>query len=47
MQLLKRAREEAVNLINADPGLEAKTNLGLRQELLKRFPEYDRLILVG
>jgi ATP-dependent DNA helicase RecG len=46
-QLLKKAREEAINLIKADPRLELKTNVGLRQELLKRFPEYDRLILVG
>jgi ATP-dependent DNA helicase RecG len=47
MQLLKRAREEAINLVKNDPRLELKANVPLREELLKRFPEYDRLILVG
>ncbi len=47
MQLLKRSREEAVNLVKNDSRLELKANVPLREELLKRFPEYDRLILVG
>lgn len=47
MQLLKRAREEAVKLIFLDPLLEARQNLILKEKLLQRFPEYEKLILVG
>jgi len=47
MQLLKKAREEAIKLINRDPNLEARQNSGLREELLQRFPGYDKLVMVG
>jgi ATP-dependent DNA helicase RecG len=47
MQLLKRAREEVIRLINIDPRLELRQNIGLKQRLLQRFPEYEKLILVG
>ena len=47
MQLLKRAREEAIRLINIDPHLELRQNIGLKERLLQRFPEYEKLILVG
>ena len=47
MQLLKKAREEAIRLINADPGLELRQNIPLRGKLLERFPEYDKLVMVG
>jgi len=47
MQLLKRAREEAVKLVNSDPKLGQKQNSLLRQRLLQRFPEYDTLMMVG
>ncbi|MBM3255836.1 MAG: DEAD/DEAH box helicase, partial [Candidatus Omnitrophica bacterium] len=47
MQLLKKARDEAIRIINLDPRLEAKQNLALKEALLQRFPEYDQLILVG
>ena len=47
MQLLKRAREEAIRLVNVDPHLEAKQNLLLREKLLQRFPEYEKLVVVG
>ncbi|MDP2941403.1 MAG: ATP-dependent DNA helicase RecG [Candidatus Omnitrophota bacterium] len=47
MQLLKRAREEAIRLINSDPGLEARPHRPLKEKLLQRFPEYEKLMVVG
>jgi ATP-dependent DNA helicase RecG len=47
MQLLKRAREEAVKLLKFDLHLEARQNQLLKESLLQKFPEYEKLILVG
>jgi len=47
MQLLKHAREEAVRLVSLDPGLESRPNILLKEKLLNRFPEYEKIILVG
>ena len=47
MQLLKRAREEAVKLINSDPYLVDRQNSLLKEKLLQRFPEYEKLMVVG
>lgn len=47
MRLLKRAREEAKALLNLDPGLSERPHLLLKERLLQRFPEYEKLILVG
>lgn len=47
LQLLKRAREEAIKLISVDPRLELKQNLGLKFKILQRFPEYEKLMVVG
>lgn len=47
MRLLKRAREEAKALLNLDPGLTERPHLLLKERLLQRFPEYEKLILVG
>jgi len=47
MQLLKKAREEAIKLINIDPCLGLRQNLGLRGKLLQRFPEYEKLMMIG
>jgi ATP-dependent DNA helicase RecG len=47
MQLLKKAKEETVRLLNSDPKLESRPNLGLKEKLLQRFPEYEKMILVG
>jgi ATP-dependent DNA helicase RecG len=47
MQLLKKAREEAIRLLNSDPRLEARPNSLLKEKLLQRFPEYEKLMLVG
>lgn len=47
MQLLRFAREEAFALVANDMRLEAKEHLPIRQELLRRFPEYERLMVVG
>ncbi|MCX5703657.1 MAG: ATP-dependent DNA helicase RecG [Candidatus Omnitrophica bacterium] len=47
MQLLKRAREEALRLVNLDPHLETRPNTLLKEKLLQRFPEYEKLMIVG
>ena len=47
MKLLKRAREEAIRLINADSCLGERQHLGLREKLLQRFPQYHNLVMVG
>jgi ATP-dependent DNA helicase RecG len=47
MQLLKKAREEAIKLISNDPQLVARPNILLKEKLLQRFPEYEKLIAVG
>ena len=47
MQLLKKAREESIRLLNSDPGLESQSNLALKEKLLQRFPDYEKMILVG
>ncbi|MCX5695065.1 MAG: ATP-dependent DNA helicase RecG [Candidatus Omnitrophica bacterium] len=47
MQLLKRAREEALKLLGADLRLESRQNLLLKEKLLQKFPEYEKLMLVG
>lgn len=47
MRLLKRAREEAKALLNLDPGLTERAHLLLKEKLLQRFPEYEKLILVA
>ncbi|MDD5348328.1 MAG: DNA helicase RecG, partial [Candidatus Omnitrophica bacterium] len=47
MQLLKNAREEAINLVKADPALSQRQNALLKEKLLQRFPEYEKLMIVG
>ncbi len=47
MQLLKHAREEALKLANSDPGLADRQNILLKEKLLQRFPEYEKLMVVG
>lgn len=47
MQLLKRAREEAIKLVACDQGLELRQDQLLKEKLLQRFPEYEKLMLVG
>jgi len=47
MQLLKAAREEAIGLINQDARLEERPHQLLKAKLLQRFPEYEKLMLVG
>lgn len=46
MKLLKKAHEEAVKLLSADPKLEQRPNLALKDKLLRRFPEYEKLMVV-
>ena len=47
MQLLKSAREEAINLLNQDVHLTERPHQLLKAKLLQRFPEYEKLMLVG
>jgi ATP-dependent DNA helicase RecG len=47
MQFLKDARDEAIKLINLDPRLGSRPNLLLKEKLLQRFPEYEKLMVVG
>jgi ATP-dependent DNA helicase RecG len=47
MQLLKQAREEAVKLVTADPQLKERRNQMLKEKVFQRFPEYEKLGMVG
>ncbi len=47
LQLLKKAKEESVRLVNSDPALESKQNQELKAKLARRFPDYEKMILVG
>lgn len=47
LQLLKRAREEALKLISKDPYLSSRQNTQLKEKLLQRFPEYENFMVVG
>ena len=44
MHLLKAARDEAIKLLNHDPELRERQNILLKNKLLKRFPEYEKLM---
>jgi ATP-dependent DNA helicase RecG len=47
LQLLKRAREEALGVISRDPGFSLKENRLLKESLLRRFPEYENFMEIG
>ena len=47
MQLLKKAREEAVRLVLRDPDLNEPGNRQLKLKILQRFTEYERLSAAG
>jgi len=47
MQLLKAAREEAIALLKQDARLEERAHQLLKGKLLQRFPEYEKLVLIG
>lgn len=47
MQLLKRAREEATGLIGRDARLQEPLHRFLKEELLRRFPAYEELMMVA
>ncbi len=47
MQLLKKTREEAIKLISSDPKLETRPHVLLKEKILQRFPEYEKLMMVG
>ncbi|MDD5432639.1 MAG: ATP-dependent DNA helicase RecG [Candidatus Omnitrophica bacterium] len=47
MQLLKQAREEALKLVELDPSLNMHQNALLKEKLLHRFPEYEKLMAAG
>ena len=47
MQLLKAAREEAIKLLTQDAQLKERPHQLLKEKLLQRFPEYEKLMLIG
>ena len=47
MQLLKGARQEAIKLLGQDPRMQERAHQLLKEKLLQRFPEYEKLMLVG
>jgi len=47
MQLLKKARDEAIKLLEEDPQLKEHSNILLKQRLLERFPGYEKFINIG
>ncbi|MBM3244939.1 MAG: ATP-dependent DNA helicase RecG [Candidatus Omnitrophica bacterium] len=47
LQLLKIAREEANRVLSVDPKLLLHQNSLLKNKLLQRFPEYEKLMIVG
>lgn len=47
MQLLKHAKDEATAIVRDDPNLAAAANGLLKEKLLQRFPEYEKVVMVG
>lgn len=47
MHILKAAREEAVRLVNDDPRLQKRQNQELRRRIHRRFPEFEKFMMVG
>jgi ATP-dependent DNA helicase RecG len=47
MRLLKCARDEAIKLVSLDPHLENSQHILLKEKMMQRFPEYEKLMLVG
>jgi ATP-dependent DNA helicase RecG len=47
LQLLKKARQEALSLIALDPHFTEPHHAPLKEKLLQRFPEYNRYVAVG
>lgn len=47
LHLLKRARDEAIRLVRADPRLSLREHLCVREKLTQRFPGYETLVMVG
>ncbi len=45
--LLKAAREEVVRLLKDDPKLEKRPNIEIKNQLYKRFPEFERFLNVA
>jgi len=47
IKILQEAKNEATRLIQADPKLSMRQNIHLKERLNVRFPEYQKLMLVG
>lgn len=45
--LLKSAREEAMKLLGADAKLSARPNAEIKKQLYKRFPGFEKFMMVG
>ena len=47
LQLLKKAREEALRLISEDNNLTLHQHIQLKERLFQRFPEYESFMAVA
>jgi len=47
MRILKGAREEVIRLLRLDPKLEQRNNIAIKELLSRRFPEYEKLMMIG
>lgn len=47
MQLLRAARSEALRITSADPFLSGVENREVKEEMVRRFPEYEKAMLTG
>jgi len=47
LQILHHARQEAAKILEADPVLESSKFLPLKERLKNRFPEYEKLSVIG
>ncbi|MDD5027696.1 MAG: DNA helicase RecG, partial [Candidatus Omnitrophica bacterium] len=47
MQLLKKAREEVIKLLNLDERLENRQNILLKEKLAQRFPDYEKFMIAA
>ncbi|MFA5320231.1 MAG: ATP-dependent DNA helicase RecG [Candidatus Omnitrophota bacterium] len=47
MQLLRHARSEALRITAVDPLLSSEGNICLKEELEKRFPGYEKVMMIG
>jgi ATP-dependent DNA helicase RecG len=47
LHILKAAREEAIKLINADPGLRLRQHLAIKEYIERKYPQHKEVVLGG